>query len=111
MVQNSAPYAEPGETGAQAVAARINGDMAAFYGCGFVSSQDTICDEGGRHYFRDCYIEGNIDIIWGNGQSLYKVLNITLSRSFDCHIQALFFEKKNISNFKKTILYNFLKKV
>lgn len=75
-VQNSAPYAMAGESGAQAVAILIGGDMAAFYSCGFVSSQDTICDESGRHYFRDCYIEGNIDIIWGNGQSLYEVTTI-----------------------------------
>lgn len=74
IAQNSAPHASAGETGAQAVAMRVDGDMAAFYGCGFISSQDTICDEAGRHYFRDCYIEGNIDIIWGNGQSLYEVL-------------------------------------
>jgi len=83
MVQNSAPHASGGETGAQAVALRITGDMAAFYGCGFVSSQDTICDETGRHYFRDCYVEGNIDTIWGNGQSLYKVLDITIHGSFN----------------------------
>ncbi|XP_024390356.1 probable pectinesterase 68 isoform X2 [Physcomitrium patens] len=70
--QNSAPHAVAGETGAQAVALLIGGDMAAFYGCGFLSSQDTICDDAGRHYFRDCYVEGNIDIIWGNGQSLYE---------------------------------------
>ncbi|XP_024382487.1 putative pectinesterase 14 [Physcomitrium patens] len=74
--QNSAPHASAGETGAQAVAMRVDGDMAAFYGCGFISSQDTICDEAGRHYFRDCYIEGNIDIIWGNGQSLYEYTQI-----------------------------------
>ncbi|XP_024371027.1 probable pectinesterase 68 [Physcomitrium patens] len=74
--QNSAPHAVAGETGAQAVALRIAGDMAAFYGCGFISSQDTICDEEGRHYFRDCYVEGNIDIIWGNGQSLYEYTQI-----------------------------------
>ena len=73
-VQNSAPHAIGGQAGAQAVALLIWGDMAAFYGCGFVSSQDTICDQYGRHYFRDCYVEGNIDIIWGNGQSLYEVL-------------------------------------
>lgn len=52
--------------------------MAAFYGCGFLSSQDTICDDAGRHYFRDCYVEGNIDIIWGNGQSLYEVRTTNL---------------------------------
>ena len=72
-IQNSAPEASPGEIGAQAVAMRIAGDMAAFYGCGFVSSQDTLLDELGRHYFSDCYIVGNIDVIWGNGQSLYQV--------------------------------------
>ncbi|KAG0580736.1 hypothetical protein KC19_4G195100 [Ceratodon purpureus] len=74
--QNSAPYAIAGQTGAQAVALLVWGDMAAFYGCGFVSSQDTICDQNGRHYFRDCYVEGNIDIIWGNGQSLYEYCEI-----------------------------------
>jgi len=82
MVQNSAPHAKAGESGAQAVAIVIGGDMAAFYGCGFVSSQDTICDEEGRHYFRDCYIEGNIDIIWGNGQSLYEVLTLSYSKIY-----------------------------
>lgn len=84
--QNSAPHAVAGETGAQAVALLIGGDMAAFYGCGFLSSQDTICDDAGRHYFRDCYVEGNIDIIWGNGQSLYEYCEVksTADNSSGC---------------------------
>lgn len=63
----------PGMQGGQAVAFRISGDKAFFFGCGFYGAQDTLCDDAGRHYFRDCYIEGSIDFIFGNGRSLYKV--------------------------------------
>ncbi|KAL1194199.1 putative pectinesterase 10 [Cardamine amara subsp. amara] len=53
-------------------------DMAWFYGCNFISVQDTLADLLGRHYFRNCYIEGAIDFIWGNGQSIYQncVINV-----------------------------------
>ncbi|GAB4848192.1 Probable pectinesterase 8 [Ancistrocladus abbreviatus] len=58
--------------GAQAVAIRIAGDQAAFWGCGFFGAQDTLHDDGGRHYFRDCYIQGSIDFIFGDGRSFYE---------------------------------------
>ncbi|KAG7967681.1 hypothetical protein I3843_08G110800 [Carya illinoinensis] len=57
----------------QAVAARIYGDKSAFYGCGFIGFQDTLWDATGRHYYKNCYIEGGVDFIWGNGQSIYEV--------------------------------------
>ncbi|KAF2313081.1 hypothetical protein GH714_009141 [Hevea brasiliensis] len=41
-------------------------------GCGFYGAQDTLCDDAGRHYFKECYIEGSIDFIFGNGRSMYK---------------------------------------
>ncbi|KAF3793362.1 putative pectinesterase 8 [Nymphaea thermarum] len=69
---NVAPRANPGDVGAQAVAIKISGDMAAFWGCGFFGSQDTLHDDKGRHYFRDCFIQGSIDFIFGNGRSLYE---------------------------------------
>ncbi|XP_058077335.1 putative pectinesterase 14 isoform X1 [Magnolia sinica] len=70
--QNTAPMASPGDVGNQAVALRIAGDQVAFYGCGFYGSQDTLHDDRGRHYFRECFIQGSIDFIFGNGQSLYQ---------------------------------------
>lgn len=63
----------PGMQGWQAVAFRISGDKAYFSGCGFYGAQDTLCDDAGRHYFKECYIEGSIDFIFGNGRSMYKV--------------------------------------
>ncbi|XP_018455913.1 putative pectinesterase 10 [Raphanus sativus] len=47
-------------------------DKAWFYGCSFISVQDTLADFVGRHYFKNCYIEGAIDFIWGGGQSIYE---------------------------------------
>ncbi|XP_031102028.1 probable pectinesterase 8 isoform X1 [Ipomoea triloba] len=69
---NVAPMPVPGAVGAQAVAIRIAGDQAAFFGCGFFGAQDTLHDDRGRHYFKDCYIQGSIDFIFGNGKSLYE---------------------------------------
>ncbi|KAL0555423.1 hypothetical protein IC582_009368 [Cucumis melo] len=57
--------------GGQAVAVRIAGDKAAFYGCGFYGAQDTLYDDKGRHYFKTCFIQGSIDFIFGNARSLY----------------------------------------
>ncbi|KAK9195317.1 hypothetical protein WN943_003437 [Citrus x changshan-huyou] len=55
-----------------AVALRIGGDQAAFYNCGFYGAQDTLYDDHGRHYFKDCFIQGSIDFIFGNARSLYE---------------------------------------
>ncbi|CAD5193068.1 unnamed protein product [Musa acuminata subsp. malaccensis] len=74
--QASTPPASPGDVGAQAVALRIAGDQAALYGCGFYGAQDTLLDERGRHYFRECFIEGSIDFIFGNARSLYEACTI-----------------------------------
>ncbi|XP_075641197.1 putative pectinesterase 68 [Castanea sativa] len=70
--KNTAPAPMPGKEGGQAVAFRISGDKAYFSGCGFYGAQDTLCDDAGRHYFKECRIEGSIDFIFGNGRSMYK---------------------------------------
>ncbi|KAL0426459.1 UNVERIFIED_CONTAM: putative pectinesterase 15 [Sesamum latifolium] len=61
------------EVGGQAVALRVSGDQSAFYGCGFYGAQDTLNDDQGRHYYKECYIQGSIDFIFGNGRSLFEV--------------------------------------
>ena len=75
FIKNTAPPPSQVAKGAQAVALRIAGDEAAFYGCGFYGAQDTLLDDTGRHYFKECFIQGSIDFIYGNGRSLYEVIN------------------------------------
>ncbi|XP_047335195.1 probable pectinesterase 53 [Impatiens glandulifera] len=76
--KNKAPSPPSGALGKQAVALRVSGDMAAFLGCKFIGGQDTLYDHVGRHYFKNCYIEGSVDFIFGNGLSMYE----------GCHLHA-----------------------
>lgn len=78
---NVAPIPRPGDVGAQAVALRIGGDQAAFWGCGFFGAQDTLHDDRGRHYFKECFIQGSIDFIFGDARSLYEVSQSYFSRT------------------------------
>ncbi|XP_030463385.2 pectinesterase PPME1-like [Syzygium oleosum] len=71
VIANSAPRPDGKTPGAQAVALRISGDKSAFYNCRLLGFQDTLCDDRGFHFFKDCYIEGTVDFIFGSGTSLY----------------------------------------
>ena len=55
------------------MALRVSADNAAFVGCKFLGAQDTLYDHTGRHYYKECYIEGSVDFIFGNALSLYEV--------------------------------------
>ncbi|CAH2059023.1 unnamed protein product [Thlaspi arvense] len=77
--KNTAPEPKPGVIGAQAVAVRIDGDQCAFYGCGFYGAQDTLFDNAGRQFFKNCFIQGSVDFIYGRGRSLYQ----------DCTIRSI----------------------
>ncbi|OMO55271.1 Pectinesterase, catalytic [Corchorus capsularis] len=67
----SAPKPNGVMEGAQAAALRISGSMAAFYKCKFIGYRDTLCDDRGYHFFKDCYIYGTVDFIFGSGTSIY----------------------------------------
>ncbi|EXC21091.1 putative pectinesterase 50 [Morus notabilis] len=71
IFKNSAPRPDPYKKDGQALAFRINGDKAAFFNSKFIGFQDTLCDDRGYHFFKDCYIEGTVDFIFGRGTSLY----------------------------------------
>lgn len=77
--KNKAPVPAPGSNNQQAVALRISGDAAVFLGCQFLGAQDTLYDHKGRHFFQDCYVEGSVDFIFGDGLSMYK----------GCHLHAI----------------------
>jgi pectin methylesterase-like acyl-CoA thioesterase len=61
--------------GSQAVAVLLNADRAAFKNCRFLGNQDTLYTKGSgnpRHYFKDCYIDGNVDFIFGSSIALFE---------------------------------------
>jgi len=58
----------------QAVAVRIDGDKVMFENCKFLGYQDTLYPHGekSRQYYRNCYIEGSVDFIFGWSTVLFE---------------------------------------
>jgi pectinesterase len=57
--------------GSQAVALSVHSDRAAFHNCRFLGWQDTLYAAWGRQYYRDCYIAGHVDFIFGNAAAVF----------------------------------------
>ncbi len=62
----------------QAVALHTEGDRLTFVNCRFLGHQDTIYTGNAkcRHYFRDCYIEGTTDFIFGPSTAWFENCDI-----------------------------------
>jgi pectin methylesterase-like acyl-CoA thioesterase len=56
-----------------AVALNISGDRGAFRNCRFIGGQNTVYTSGAgtRQYFRNCFIEGNTDFIFGSAIAVF----------------------------------------
>ncbi|HEY1787642.1 MAG TPA: pectinesterase family protein [Verrucomicrobiae bacterium] len=65
----------------QALAIRVDGDLAAFHHCRFLGWQDTILLNRGRQYFSDCYITGHVDFIFGAATAWFENCQIYCLRS------------------------------
>ncbi|MBN1187784.1 MAG: pectin esterase [Bacteroidales bacterium] len=76
-----------GEVG-QAVALHVEGDRCIFRNCKFLGNQDTMfaAGEGSRQYYKDCYIEGTTDFIFGAATALFEKCTIRSKR--DSYITA-----------------------
>lgn len=58
----------------QAVAVRVDGDQIVFINCRFLGFQDTLYPHGdrSRQYYKDCYIEGTTDFIFGWSAAVFE---------------------------------------
>lgn len=62
----------------QGLALRVDADRARFDHCRIIGRQDTLLmnGEGNRVYYEDCYIEGTVDFIYGNGTAVFESCQI-----------------------------------
>lgn len=74
---------DAGFTAGQAVAVEADGDRIAFFNCRFVGNQDVLFtnNDNSRQYYKNCYIEGTTDFIFGSSTVWFE----------QCHIHS----KKN----------------
>ncbi|MGD9636201.1 MAG: pectinesterase family protein [Pirellulales bacterium] len=62
----------------QAVALKLQGDQQAFVNCKFLGYQDTLYVDGGRAYFENVLVNGDIDFIFSKGTAVFKNSTINL---------------------------------
>ena len=59
-------------SGSQAVALRTTGQRQQFLNCRFVGYQDTLYTHQGSQYFRNCYVQGNTDYVFGGATAVLE---------------------------------------
>mgnify|MGYP003584705451 FL=1 len=66
-----------GEHG-QAIALSVVANRAKIFNCNLLGNQDTLylSGKGAKQYFKDCYIEGTTDFIFGGATALFENCNI-----------------------------------
>jgi polygalacturonase len=88
--------------GSQALALLVTGDRAVFNNVRLLGNQDTLftgskqCSGEGaqrscapaRQYFSNCYIEGNVDFIFGDGKTVFENCEIRSNAHFEGFITA-----------------------
>ncbi|SDM29754.1 pectinesterase [Catalinimonas alkaloidigena] len=67
----------------QAVAVRVDGDQVIFDNCRFLGFQDTLYPHGekSRQYYRNCYVEGTVDFIFGWSTAVFEDCEIFCKES------------------------------
>lgn len=67
----------------QAVAVWVAGDKVQFRNCRFLGFQDTLYTYGykSRQYYKDCYIEGTVDFIFGSSTAVFDGCEIFCKNS------------------------------
>lgn len=76
-----------GEVG-QAIAVAVEADRAVFERCRMIGNQDTLYADGAnaRQHFKNCYIEGTTDYIFGGATAFFE--NCTIHSKADSYITA-----------------------
>lgn len=83
----------------QAVAVRVDGDRIKFENCRFLGNQDTLYPhgKGSRQYYKNCYIEGTVDFIFGWSTAVFENCHIFCKR--DGYITAASTEESKAFGF------------
>lgn len=80
-IRNLTPY-----KGSQAEALTVKADRCVLRHVDFLSFQDTL-NLNGRTYVEDCYVEGDVDFVWGRGPAVFDRCHLRMMHD-GCVVQS-----------------------
>lgn len=84
----------------------VEGDKAEFLNCRFLGVQDTLYTGAGtRQYYRNCFIEGQTDFIFGDGDIVFENCEIRWCGYSDVKVPGYITAARN-ANLKGYLFYN-----
>ncbi|KAL8160290.1 hypothetical protein V2J09_001827 [Rumex salicifolius] len=87
-----------GSEAGQAVALRSSSDFSVFFRCGIYGYQDTLFVHSQRQFYRECYIAGTIDVIFGNAAVILQSCIIRARRPISGQANVLTAQGRNDPN-------------
>ncbi|KAL5333689.1 pectin lyase fold/virulence factor [Aspergillus crustosus] len=82
LIENTAGDAGPSH------AVSVNSDKIGFYGVAFTGWQDTLYNRNGRVVFKNSYVDGAVDFIYGGGSLWFDSSEIAFKRQSGGYITA-----------------------
>ncbi|KAM6598460.1 hypothetical protein CsatA_018069 [Cannabis sativa] len=79
----------------QAVALRSASDLSVFYRCSFMGYQDTLMVHSQRQFYKECYIYGTIDFIFGNAAVVFQNCIIYVRRPLKGQVNVITAQGRN----------------
>ncbi|KAK4838923.1 hypothetical protein QYF36_017596 [Acer negundo] len=79
----------------QAVALRSASDLSVFYRCALQGYQDTLFVHPQRQFYRECYIYGTIDFIFGNAAVVFQNCIILVRRPLKSQANVITAQGRN----------------
>ncbi|XP_010496744.1 PREDICTED: pectinesterase/pectinesterase inhibitor 18-like [Camelina sativa] len=73
----------------QAVALHVTGDVSVMYRCRIDGYQDSLFADINRQFYRDCYITGTIDFIFGNAAAVFQNCQIVARKPLSGQFNVL----------------------
>jgi PelA/Pel-15E family pectate lyase len=81
IAQNLTIQNDSGQGTGQAVAAYVRADRLYFENVQFLGYQDTLYAHTGRQYYKNCYVEGDVDFIFGGATAMFDTCHLHSKRT------------------------------